>query len=301
MATDLSRFDYPLTALFPNAAKEQDLERYCLTEHQVAHYHEHGYVSGVRILTEEQIEVLRAELAELLDPEHDGREYWHEYHSNESGDPDNVLFHSLGAWRIKKAFHDALWNAAFVVPAAQLLGGSVRFWHDQLFCKPPHHGGVVAWHQDYSYWTRTTPMRHLTCWVGLDDASIDNGCLHYVPNSHRWELLPVTGLANDMDAIQQVLTDEQKAQFNPVPIELLKGEATFHHPHLVHGSFQNKTERPRRGMVINVFKDGVTSNSDEPLLAGMPVVHRGDVLDGQFFPLLFDAAGIVSSSSSSAT
>lgn len=58
---------------------------------------------------------------------------------------------------------------------ALLLEGPVRFWHDQLFCKPPLHGGRVAWHQDYSYWTRTQPMAHLSCWIGLDDSTHDNG------------------------------------------------------------------------------------------------------------------------------
>jgi ectoine hydroxylase-related dioxygenase (phytanoyl-CoA dioxygenase family) len=81
----------------------------------------------------------------------------------------------------------------------------VRFWHDQIFYKPAHHGGVVAWHQDYSYWTRTTPMAHLSCWIGLDDATRENGCVHYIPGSHRWNLLPITGLADDMDSIQTVL------------------------------------------------------------------------------------------------
>ena len=100
-------------------------------------------------------------------------------------------------------FHDILWNPRFTVPASQLLGGGVRFWHDQLFCKPAQHGGVVAWHQDYSYWTRTQPMAHLTCWIGLDDATRDNGCLQYIPGSHRWDLLPITGLAGDMDSIRE--------------------------------------------------------------------------------------------------
>src|SRR5678809_1062667 len=105
------------------------------------------------------------------------------FNENESTEPNRVLFHALGAWRVTPGFHDVLWNPAFLVPASQLLGGAVRFWHDQLFCKPARHGGVVAWHQDYSYWTRTTPLAHLTCWIGLDDSSRDNGCLNYIPGS----------------------------------------------------------------------------------------------------------------------
>jgi hypothetical protein len=41
-----------------------------------------------------------------------------------------------------------------------------RFWHDQAFYKPPRHPGVVTRHRDYSYWTRTSPPGHLTCWIG---------------------------------------------------------------------------------------------------------------------------------------
>jgi ectoine hydroxylase-related dioxygenase (phytanoyl-CoA dioxygenase family) len=181
-----------------------------------------------------------------------------------------------------------LWNPAFLMPSCQLLGGAVRFWHDQLFCKPAHHGGVVAWHQDFSYWTRTRPMAHLSCWIGLDDSTPENGCVHYVPGSHKWNLLPITGLANDMSSIESVLTDEQKSQFKPIPIELKKGECSFHHPLMVHGSYANVSDRPRRGTVINVFRDGVCSAANEPLLAGVPPIPAGEKMDGQFFPLLFD-------------
>jgi ectoine hydroxylase-related dioxygenase (phytanoyl-CoA dioxygenase family) len=49
-----------------------------------------------------------------------------------------------------------------------------------------------------------------------------------------------------MNAIESVLTGEQKAKFKPVAIELKKGEAAFHHPLMVHGSYENRTDRPRR-------------------------------------------------------
>jgi ectoine hydroxylase-related dioxygenase (phytanoyl-CoA dioxygenase family) len=75
--------------------------------------------------------------------------------------------------------------------------------------------------------------------------------------------------------------------FKPVAIELKAGEASFHHPRMLHGSCANSTERPRRATVINVFRDGVRSNPDAPPLAGVPAIPRGRPMDGQFFPLLF--------------
>ena len=288
MVADLSERHETISKLFPRPASAADYDKYRLSDEQVEFFHRQGYLSGVRILSDEQVEALREELRELTNPAHPGNSLFYEYNSNESVDPSRVLFHALGAWRVTPGFHDILWNLRFTVPASQLLGGAVRFWHDQLFCKPSQHGGVVAWHQDYSYWTRTEPMAHLTCWIGLDDATRDNGCLQYIPGSHRWQLLPITGLAGNMDAIQTVLSDEQKRQFKPVAIELKKGECAFHHPLMVHGSYENRTDGPRRATVINVVRDGVHSASSEPLLEGVPPVPAGEKLQGRFFPLLFD-------------
>jgi ectoine hydroxylase-related dioxygenase (phytanoyl-CoA dioxygenase family) len=286
---DLAEAHEPVSDLFPRMAGPEDRERYALSEEQIAFFREHGYVSGIPMLSDDQVDALRTELDGFFRPDHGGRELWYEYHSNESAEPDTVLFHALGAWRIAPGFHDLLWHQAFTVPASQLLEGSVRFWHDQLFCKPARDGGVVAWHQDYSYWTRTQPMQHLTCWIGLDDSTVENGCLQYVPGSHTWDLLPITGLAGDMEAIRKVLSEEQWEQLNnPVAIELKKGECAFHHPLLVHGSFGNTSDRPRRAVVLNTVRDGVCSLDDAPLLAGVPPIVKGAPLDGRFFPLLFD-------------
>lgn len=155
--TDLATRHEPVSDLFDHLNSAEDRQQYRLSDEQVAFFHENGYISGIRILSDEQCDALCEQLQPLFTPDHPGREHWYEYHTNESPDPTQVLFHALGAWRITPGFHDILWNPAFTVPASQLLDGAVRFWHDQLFCKPSHHGGVVAWHQDYSYWTRTAP------------------------------------------------------------------------------------------------------------------------------------------------
>jgi phytanoyl-CoA dioxygenase PhyH len=288
MTQDFSELHTPTGALASLPAHKEDWQQYRLSQNQVEAFQRDGFLAGVQVLDDPQIETLRIELAALMEPLHPSHKLFHEYHSNESSDPETILFHALGAWRTGPAFHDVLWNPAFLVAASQLLDGAVRFWHDQLFCKPAHHGGVVAWHQDYSYWTRTQPMVHLTCWIALDDSTRDNGCLYYVPGSHKWNLLPITGLTGDMNEIMTVLDEEQKQAFRPVPIELKRGQCSFHHPLTVHGSYENRSDRPRRATLVNVFRDGVRSASDEPLLAGVPAIPKGQKIEGRFFPLLFD-------------
>jgi hypothetical protein len=277
---DLSRRHGPISTLFAHSRGQK------LAGDAISAFERDGFLTGVPVLDPDQVEALAAELEPLLDPAHPSSHLFHERHLNESSDPDQVLFHALGAWRISPVFHDLLWNPALTVPASQLLGEAVRFWHDQLFVKPAHHGGIVAWHQDYSYWTRTEPMAHLTCWIPLDDVDEENGCLQYVPGSHLWRLLPITGLASDMNAIDSVLTEEERKAFHPVPVVLRRGEASFHHPLTVHGSFANRSARRRRAIALNFCADGTRSASDEPLLEGVPVIPRGQPLGGRFFPLL---------------
>lgn len=285
---DLASFHKPVSSLFSLPETREVWDSYRLSDEQIRHFEEFGYVSGIKMLGDEQVDVLRQELAELADPSHPGHHLYYEFHSNESADPNTILFHSLGHWRISPAFHDVLWNPAFLVPAFQLLGQRpVRFWHDQLFCKPAHHGGVVAWHQDYSYWTRTIAMQHLTCWTALDDATRENGCLHYLPGSHKWGLLHAPSLAGDMEALKGCLSEEQQEAFaDPVAVELPRGYATFHHPLMVHGSFENRSANSRRAFVLNVFADGTRSHTDEELLAGVPRIPKGEKIAGKFFPLL---------------
>jgi hypothetical protein len=288
---DLSLYHSLVSDLFKWPSTDSEWDQYRLSKEQVDFFKKYGYIDNIKFLEEWQINQLNDELAGIIDPSHPGNYLFHQFYSNESSDPNQVLFHALGAWRITEGFHDIIWNPAFVMAASQLLDNKpVRFWHDQLFYKPAKHGGVVAWHQDYSYWTRTKPMQHLTSWVALDDATIDNGCLYYVPHSHHWGLLDKPELAGNMEGLMDYLTDEQKASFKPIAVEVKKGYGTFHHPLMVHGSYANKSPRPRRAFVINVFADGTLSDTDNELMAGTPVIPKGEKMMGQFHPFIFDPA-----------
>ena len=132
MVTDLGLNKSLLTELFPQPRNTEEWLQYALSEEQVRQFKEHGYLHKVRLLNERQLDALRDQLAEMVDPEHDGREFFYEYHTNESENADNVLFHALGAWRVRPAFHDILWNPAFLMAAYQLLDKGFRLFHDQL-------------------------------------------------------------------------------------------------------------------------------------------------------------------------
>ena len=290
---DLANYNHPISAIFEQPKNAKEWEQYMLTEDQISFFRKNGFVNGIKILNEEQVDALNAELVSLQALNEDQRALFYHYDSNESEDPDKVLFHAIGAWRITPGFHDLIWSPAYRMAAYQLMGQSFRLFHDQLFCKPAKHGGVVAWHQDFSYWTFTKPMNHLTCWIGLDDASKENGCLYFIPGSHKWGLLPVTGLAGDMNAVKSVLNEEQLTVFEKkVANEMPRGYASFHHPLMMHGSYENFSDRPRRAAVINAMGDGTQGNTAGydrlDALKTFPSMLQDELLDSQFFPLLFE-------------
>ena len=118
---DLSTVHELITGLFQWPATKEEWEQYKLTDEQVAFFKENGYLSGIKMLDENQIKTIQNEVVQLADPNHPGHHLFHEFHSNESTDPSTILFHALGAWRITPGLHDALWNPRFLVAASQLL------------------------------------------------------------------------------------------------------------------------------------------------------------------------------------
>ncbi len=277
----------PLSDLFPPPARLAGFE---LTPDQVRFYHDNGYVRGGRVLDDRQLDALREGLERIRRGENPRLGELYEVDEAWRKDPDKAVFHILGMWLIDEAFHDLLWHPAITVKASQLLDTPrVRFWHDQVFYKPPRHPGVVAWHQDYSYWTRAWPPRHVTCNIVLDDVDLENGCLQYVPKSHTWGLVPKLQLLKDMEGVRNLLSPEQLTQFKPDPMVAKAGECTFHHSHTMHGSYGNGADRPRRAVALN-FMHPETRSGDgaNPLLYGVPLVPKGEIIQGDYFPVLLE-------------
>lgn len=281
---------HPLGTLFPRVDSPSALQEFELSDDQVTFFRENGYVRGPRVLDDHQIEVLRESLERIRRGVNPRTGELYEVDDDYVRAPEQNVFHFLGAWMIDEGFHDILFHPAITVPIGQLLGSpKVRLWHDQVFYKPPRHPGVVTWHQDYSYWTRSVPNRHITCWIGLDDSTLESGCVHFVPKSHRWELLPKVSLTKEMDAVREVMTPEQLAEFQPVPMVLKAGECSFHHSLTLHGSYGNNADHPRRAVVLN-FMHPETRSADgtAPLLAHTPIIPEGQVIEGPNYPIVLD-------------
>lgn len=286
-AEKLQKVHHPLTDLFPRSG---DRTPYELTPDQLRFFEENGYLKLGRVLDDRQLAALRDGAELFWSGKNPRMSELYEIDEAWKKDPKRNLFHILGMWLVDEAFHDFLWHPAITVKVSQLLDSPrVRFWHDQVFYKPPHHPGIVAWHQDYSYWTRSYPARHLTVNIPLDDTTIENGCLQYVPGSHRWPLLPKLNLLKDMEGIRSILSPEQLAQFKPLPMMLKAGECTIHHSHTMHGSYGNRTDRPRRTVALN-FQHPETRSGDglNPLLYGVPVIPKGAVIEGDYFPIVLE-------------
>jgi ectoine hydroxylase-related dioxygenase (phytanoyl-CoA dioxygenase family) len=150
-----------------------------------------------------------------------------------------------------------------------LLGPDIKLYTDQVFMKPPFHGSAQAWHQDSGAWPFFLPHSHITCWIAIDEATAENGCLRYLPGTHTLGLVD--------RAHVPVLVDQLQAEAVPVPRR--PGFGVFHHSLLLHSSGPNTTPNRRRGLVLHYV-------SAETRYIGLEGEWRGpfQLMRGREFP-----------------
>lgn len=137
----------------------------------------------------------------------------------------------------------------FDEPDIMLLG-------DQIFMKPPGHGSVKEYHQDSASWPFLIPQNQITCWIALDDATLENGCIRCLPGSHHYGLLHLRHLP-------QLLTEEMKAHEVPVPVPA--GGCLLFHSLNLHYSSPNISDKRRRAWALHYMcaKTKDLSTTDE--------------------------------------
>lgn len=130
-----------------------------------------------------------------------------------------------------------------------LLGPDILLWYSVIFVKPANSKGEVPWHQDSTYWALERD-EGVTVWVALSDVNETNGCVEYIPGSHT-----LTHLKHIIDNNEtNMLARGQKiVGFDPSHTQkmiLHAGQASLHHPSVLHSSKANHSDQPRLGIAF---------------------------------------------------
>ncbi len=199
---------------------------------------------------------------------------------------DKVFTQRLNLWRINETVKRYMLCPELGQMLCQLEDQTgFRVWHDQALIKEPF-GNPTAWHLDTPYWSFFS--RHaLSVWIALEPATIGNGCMWFIPGTHR--------LADERNVpIGQNLADlfdvyPQMAETDPIAVPMEPGDCSFHNGLTAHGAGANMTRSRRIAMTCAYMPDGSTFNGQQNILPTdyCQSLSQGDVLaDDRLNPVI---------------
>ncbi len=206
-----------------------------LTPEQVLRYERDGFVHPVPVLSRDEVRALRGEL-----------EDWERTRGAPIDFPEKSKSYLLFDWADHLVHHPKILDAV-----EDLIGPDILVYHSTLFLKEAHSGAFVRWHQDSTYFY-LEPHLHVTAWVALSDASVQAGCMHALPGSHRWGPFnhdDKPGPDNMIRRGQGISERFDNATGTPMPVAA--GEMSLHHTDLVHASGANASDDRRIGYAIS--------------------------------------------------
>ena len=131
-------------------------------------------------------------------------------------------------------------NKKIIDIVAKLMGGTARFHHSKLnFKLPSNLGGVIHWHQDWSFYPHTNDDL-LAVGIYLEDCSKINGPLKVIPKSHKGKLYDHHLNGNFVGKISEKINTNKE-----ILLTGTAGTVTFHHVRTIHASGLNLTENSR--------------------------------------------------------
>ena len=160
-------------------------------------------------------------------------------------------------------------NPRLVDAVSQIIGPDVLVWSAGFFIKEPGSKSYVSWHQDLNYWGLDGDDE-VTAWLTLTPATIENGCMRFVPGSHRKKDVPhVDSFAQDnlLTRGQEIAVEVDEA--SAVNVVLRAGQTSFHHGHMFHASGPNTTSARRVGIAIRFVAPSMKQTSGDRLLVSL--------------------------------
>jgi ectoine hydroxylase-related dioxygenase (phytanoyl-CoA dioxygenase family) len=123
---------------------------------------------------------------------------------------------------------------------------------EHAICKPAEDGAETPWHQDEAYWDPAYDYEALSIWTPLQEATLENGCMHFIPGSHRGGILPHHSIGHDVriHGLEADAVDPKLAVACPLPA----GGCTIHHCRTLHYAGPNRSGEPRRAYILTFRK-----------------------------------------------
>jgi ectoine hydroxylase-related dioxygenase (phytanoyl-CoA dioxygenase family) len=130
-----------------------------------------------------------------------------------------------------------------------LIGPGLRVAFSQIFFKPPGGGGPKPVHQDNFYFGCDHRDGMVTAWVALDEATVENGCMHFADGSNKGPI--IDHVAPEGEPFNLLIPDEVAAKYAMTPAPVPKGGVSFHHGNTLHQSSDNRSHKWRRAVAIH--------------------------------------------------
>ena len=207
-----------------------------LTEKQLDHYKNKGYVSPISVLTSTEAREIRDEIERI-------EKDW-------PGALDGINRNYVHL--ISPKFNEICLNKNILDAVESIIGRNILICGTTLFIKNANEKGFVSFHQDAKY-IGLEPHNWVTAWVAVTDTTEKNGCMRMLPGSHKDNLKHHEQKfdKNNLLTRGQTITDVPLDKTDPVILEA--GQMSLHHPTIVHGSGLNNSNDRRIGFVIQSY------------------------------------------------
>jgi phytanoyl-CoA hydroxylase len=118
--------------------------------------------------------------------------------------------------------------------------------------KPPRIGGEVAWHQDSTY-LFTEPESCVGFWFALEDATVENGCMYFIPGAHKQPLKKLNRRISDRQLATDILDDSPWPEDRKVAVEAKAGTLVVFDGRSPHFSGPNRSEKSRHAYTLHAI------------------------------------------------
>ena len=235
-----------------------------LTQADVDFYNEHGFLHVRGFIDPALVEQVRAEVSGLHEKlaaiPQTGEYYGITWEDLPESEPKRIR-QLMGSQNVSATLRAISESEQLIGAMEQLIGAEAELFHSKLMMKAANKGSFTPWHSDWGYWKGTfTRPTQMNAFLAIDASTIENGCIRYVPGSHR-EFQEhqffsdasgfAIGLPGDIDA------------YDAVPIEMQPGDVTFHGSITIHGSEANSSHQDR---IMNTFafaEKGTVCDTDD--------------------------------------